>query len=92
MCGVNLTQYDILILSGDKNMDIAKIEAEAKEFKSLYDAGEMDWAELDGSAFNLAEHWLECQYAKPNAPNWTKEEELINFYAMKRAFKVLGMR
>ena len=74
-------------------MDIAKIEAESKEFKALYDAGEFDWAELDGSAFNLAEHWLEYQYAKTTPPvTWTKEEELINFYAMKRAFKALGMR
>jgi hypothetical protein len=73
-------------------MDKEQIEKEAKEFKALYDAGEFDWAELDGSAFNLAEHWLEAQYSMPEAPTWTKEEELINFHEMKRAFKALGMR
>lgn len=72
-------------------MDKAQIEAEAAEFKAAFEAGEMDWAELDGTAEHLADHWVEHQYAKPEGCTWSEEEVDANFQAMKAALKALGM-
>jgi hypothetical protein len=58
-------------------MNKAQIEAEAKAFKAEFDAGECDWAGLDGTAYDLADHWLETQYSFETPPSWSDEEEDI---------------
>lgn len=72
-------------------MNKAQIEAEAKAFKAEFDAGECDWAELDGTAYDLADHWLETQYSFETPPSWSEEEEDRIFKEIVEAFKALGM-
>jgi len=72
-------------------MNKAQIEAEAKAFKAEFDAGECDWAGLDGTAYDLADHWLETQYSFETPPSWSDEVEDRIFKEIVEAFKALGM-
>ena len=72
-------------------MNKAQIEAEAKAFKAEFDAGECDWAKLDVTACDLADHWLETQYSFETPPSWSDEEEDRIFKEIVEAFKALGM-
>ena len=72
-------------------MDKEKIKAEAAKCKAAFEAGEVDWAELDGSAADLADFWVEYQYSLPEDCTWTNEEVEENFEAMKEALKALGI-
>jgi hypothetical protein len=72
-------------------MNKAQIEAEAKAFKAEFDAGECDWSKLDGTACDLADHWLETQYSFETPPSWSDEEEDRIFKEIVEAFKALGM-